>query len=178
MNNDKTIYDELERYFTNPISVDVNGIQFNRTIEEASIQLIGHCLSLELTEHNINIEMNILRSENKYISLVINTKNKKNEYISILFVFRLLCHELRLFLSHRRISPDVGYVEKIMELGNTIRANYSYFGNNNPYSIDALSEHGLVFGESFTNFSLGKNSQSLESLFKDCFDMFFMILRK
>lgn len=178
MNIVRNIYEELERYFANPVCVNVNGIQFNRTIVEDTIKLITHRFSLEFEVHNIKTEMKILRSENEYICLVIDAKNKRDESISILIVFKLLCHELRLFLSHRKISPNEDYLEKIMELENPIRANSTYFGNNNPYSIDALSEHGLVFGECFTDFSVGKDPQSLDSLFQECFNIFFMLLRR
>ena len=172
MNEVKMIYEELERYFTN--SIIVNGIRFNNVIDLESLKLIASCFFLEFAKHKIKNTVELIFIRNETYCLIISSQNNKNEYISIIIVFKIFCQELELFLSHRRATPDIDYVKSLLALEKSIRRDPRYFINS--YSIDALSENGLVFGERITKLSEEIKTQSLNNLLNECFNMFYLIL--
>ena len=178
MNEIKMIYEKLERYFTGFAGFNV--IQFNKSIGIEMFDLIISCFFLEFTEHNIKCKVDLFYLDDENVCLSVCSRNNKNEYISILVVFRIKKYqELKLFISHTRTNPNIDYVKGLLELKNPIHVNPRYFSKNiNLYSIEVLSEDGLVFGESITKLSIENNPLLLNNLLKDCINMFYMILRK
>lgn len=171
----RNICDALEKYFTNYGGINV--IRLNRTIGIEIFDSITSSFFIEVKKIDITNEVELLDIDNENACLVIYSKNTRNEYISVLIVFKFKRQDLILFFSHTSMKIGVAYVKEIMESENPSLANYAYYSSSIPYSIDMLPENGLILKEVITKTSFESDRKTLENRITNCFKMYYLISR-